>query len=185
MIEVKKQLANIITASRLIGTFVLIFLEPLSTGFFICYLWCGLSDILDGYIARKTNTISKFGSRLDSVSDLFLYTVMMIRIKPELDRIYPPYFWILIYIAVGIRVLCYIVVGIRHHYFISRHTIFNKLSGLLMFFLPASLKLGNPFPYSVMTLCTGALSVFVDMIYLIRNEGREEVHNSETTEKDR
>ena len=38
MIELKKQLANIITASRLIGTFVLLFLEPLSREFFICYL---------------------------------------------------------------------------------------------------------------------------------------------------
>lgn len=177
MIEVKKQLANIITASRLIGTFVLIFLEPLSTEFFICYLWCGLSDVLDGYIARKTNTISKFGSRLDSISDLFLYTVMMIRIKPQLDRIYPTYFWILIFIVVGIRLLCYIIVGIRHHYFISRHTIFNKLSGLLMFFLPLSLKLYRPFPYSALTLCVGTLSVFNDIVFLVRNKGKEEVRN--------
>ena len=185
MIEMKKQLANIITLSRLIGTFVLIFLEPLSKEFFLCYLWCGLSDILDGFIARKTNTISKFGSRLDSVSDLFLYTVMMVRIKPELDRIDPAYFWILIYIAVGIRLLCYIVVGIRHHYFISRHTIFNKLSGLLMFFLPASLKLKNPFPYSVLTLCVGTLAVFIDIFYLIRNKGKEEPRIREIQEKDR
>ena len=175
MIELKKQLANIITASRLIGTFVLLFLEPLSREFFICYLWCGISDILDGFIARKTNTISKFGSRLDSVSDLFLYTIMMIRIKPRLDEIYPAYFWILIYIAVGIRVLCYIIVGLRHHYFISRHSIFNKLSGLLMFFLPASLKLTKPFPYSILTLSVGTLSVFNDIVYLIRNKGAEEI----------
>ncbi len=172
----KRQLANIITISRLIGTFVLIFLEPLSKEFFICYSWCGLSDVLDGFIARKTNSISKFGSRLDSISDLFLYTTMMVRIMPELDRIYPPYFWILIYIVVGIRILCYIVVGIRHRYFISRHTILNKLSGLLMFFLPVSLKLPKPFPYSILTLAVGTLGVFNDIVYLIRNQGAEDTN---------
>ena len=170
----KRQLANIITISRLIGTFVLIFLAPLSKEFFICYLWCGLSDILDGYIARRTKTVSKFGSRLDSVSDLFLYTVMMIRIKAALDQIYPAFFWMLIYITVGIRLLCYIIVGIRHRYFISRHTIFNKALGLLMFLLPFSLKLPAPFPYSVAVLSAGALAVLIDMIWLIRNRGREE-----------
>ena len=175
----KKQLANIITISRLIGTFVLIFLAPLSGEFFICYLWCGLSDILDGFIARKTRTVSKFGSRLDSVSDLFLYTVMMIRIKTALDRIYPPYFWTLIYITVGVRLLCYVVVAVRHHYFIARHTIFNKALGLLMFFLPFSLKLPAPFPYSALVLSIGALAVLIDMVWLIRNKGREEVRETD------
>ena len=57
LIDMKKNLANIITTTRLIGTIALLFTEPLSKAFYAIYIWCGFSDILDGFVARKTNTI--------------------------------------------------------------------------------------------------------------------------------
>ncbi|MBQ5555857.1 MAG: CDP-alcohol phosphatidyltransferase family protein, partial [Erysipelotrichaceae bacterium] len=49
----RKNLANIITFTRILGTLCLIFLTPLTLPFFVVYIWCGLSDVLDGFVARK------------------------------------------------------------------------------------------------------------------------------------
>ena len=80
----KKNLANIITLTRLIGTIALFFTDVMSEEFFVIYIWCGISDILDGFVARKTNTISPLGSKLDSISDISFYTMMMYKILPYL-----------------------------------------------------------------------------------------------------
>ena len=52
------------------GSVFLLFLPVFSPGFYVVYLLCGLSDMADGTIARKTNSVSKPGSQLDSIADL-------------------------------------------------------------------------------------------------------------------
>ena len=41
-----------------------------------------MSDMLDGYIARKSKTESELGSKLDSMADLIFIIVAMIKILP-------------------------------------------------------------------------------------------------------
>ncbi|MDS1003847.1 CDP-alcohol phosphatidyltransferase family protein [Clostridium sporogenes] len=50
-----KNIPNLITMIRILGITVLVFIRPFSEIFFIIYLICGISDILDGMIARKMN----------------------------------------------------------------------------------------------------------------------------------
>ena len=83
-IVIKKNLANIITITRIIGTIIFFNLEVLSPMFYYVYIYCGLSDVIDGFVARKLNITSPIGSILDSISDLLFYTVMMIKILPSL-----------------------------------------------------------------------------------------------------
>ena len=123
----KKNLANFITSIRLVGAICLLFTETLSKPFFIIYVISGITDALDGFVARKLNIVSDFGRKLDSVSDLLFSGIMLIKIFPILLAKTPSYIPILIYIAVGIRALCYIFVGIRFKKFSSRHTIYNKI----------------------------------------------------------
>lgn len=66
----KKHLANIITGLRIIGSVVLLFFDVPSLPFYITYLLCGFSDMIDGTVARKTNAVSSFGSKLDTVADI-------------------------------------------------------------------------------------------------------------------
>ena len=75
-------IADIITMSCMAGTILLAFLRPLSAGFFLVYTLTGLTDVLDGWIARMTKTASDFGAKLDSIADLLFYTVMLIRLFP-------------------------------------------------------------------------------------------------------
>ena len=71
-----KHIASLITTSRIVGALVLLFIEPLSTPFFVVYILCCASDVIDGYVARKTNTASRFGEILDSAADFLLVAVM-------------------------------------------------------------------------------------------------------------
>ena len=65
----KKHIANIITGSRIIFSLLLVFIPLSSAWFCVFYLFCGLTDMIDGAIARKTGSVSKFGARLDTVTD--------------------------------------------------------------------------------------------------------------------
>lgn len=133
---IKKNIANIITVTRIIGTFIMIFTQVLSVPFYIAYIYAGLSDVLDGFIARKLNIESNLGKKLDSISDLFFYTTMMIKIWSYLVKYLPTFVWVIIWTVLAIRIILYIYIAINKHSLMSNHTIFNKLTGLLMFVLP-------------------------------------------------
>ena len=53
-----KNVPNFITCIRILGTIILLFIDPFTTGFYVLYTFCGVTDVLDGLIARKFNAIS-------------------------------------------------------------------------------------------------------------------------------
>lgn len=165
----RKNLANIITVTRIVGTIALLPLETLSRAFYAVYIYCGFSDVLDGFVARKLKITSRLGSKLDSVSDLTFYTVMMLKIFSYLKKLLPKYVWTMIYAVVFIRFMCYLWVRLKKNRLISRHTILNKLTGLTMFFLP--FMLNNPYflYYCLFILLIAYASTADEVINIIRN----------------
>lgn len=131
-----KNLPNYITTIRIIGTAGLLIIEPLSVEFLIIYGIAGFTDALDGFIARKMGTISDFGSKLDSVADLMLYFVMLVRIFPVLWIKLPHKIWIFVGAIVAVRLCAYLVAAKKYHRFASQHTYMNKASGLAVFAIP-------------------------------------------------
>ena len=63
-------MANIITIIRILCSIVLLFCPAFSSTFYAFYITAGISDMVDGWVARKTNTVSEFGSKLDTVADI-------------------------------------------------------------------------------------------------------------------
>ena len=59
----------VITGLRILVSAVLLFCPVFSPIFYVLYLIAGLSDMADGIVARKTNSVSEFGSRFDSIAD--------------------------------------------------------------------------------------------------------------------
>ena len=59
-----KYIANIVTVSRIIFSVLLFFTAPFLVYFYIYYLICGISDMIDGSIARYFHTESETGSSL-------------------------------------------------------------------------------------------------------------------------
>ena len=70
-------MANVITGLRILVSAVLLFCPVFSPIFYVLYLIAGLSDMVDGVIARKTNSVSEFGSRLDGVADFVFVAVCL------------------------------------------------------------------------------------------------------------
>lgn len=132
----KKNLANMITCVRIISTFVMIFTDDIGAAFYTAYIIAGLSDVLDGFVARKLKITSEIGRKLDSIADLFFFTTMMIKIWPHLVKYLPKLIWAIIWITVAIRVFIYTVIGFIKKKFISTHNVLNKATGALMFLLP-------------------------------------------------
>lgn len=89
--KAKEQLPNLVTALRIVFSTVLFFIPLKSTAFFTIYLLCGLSDVADGFLARKLHAESTFGSRLDSFADMFFAAACAVKFIPEADL--PPWVW--------------------------------------------------------------------------------------------
>lgn len=129
-------LADIITLFRIVGTFSLIAIKPLSALFFLVYTMTGVTDVLDGWIARKTHTTSEFGARLDSIADVVFYGVTAFKIMPSLLSVLTPLVWCIIAVVLFLRIISYVVAMIKYHCFASLHTYMNKLTGFLVFTIP-------------------------------------------------
>lgn len=129
-------IANIITSFRIIGALTLCFFKLKGIGFLTVYSLCGLSDVLDGAVARATNTQSDSGARLDSVADLIFYSVMLIKVIPVLWGNVSVLVWIFLGIVIALRCVTYITAAVKYRIFASVHTYLNKLTGLAVFILP-------------------------------------------------
>ncbi len=132
-----KSIANYISIMRIVLSLTLALTQPLSTIFSILYIICGISDALDGYIARKTNTTSKLGAKLDSIADLVMVVVLVIVLYPLINLKVHIIFWIFI-IAI-IRIISIILVFIKYRTFQILHTYGNRITGLVLFIFPLSL----------------------------------------------
>ena len=77
-------MANIITGCRILCSIFLLFVPAFSSTFYILYLVAGFTDMIDGPIARKTNTANEFGSRLDTIADIVFVVACMIKLLPVL-----------------------------------------------------------------------------------------------------
>ena len=88
----KKHIANIITGSRIVLSLPLLFVPLSSAWFYALYLLCGLSDMVDGTVARMMGGASEFGARLDTVSDFVFMSVALIKFVPHFHI--PVWLWI-------------------------------------------------------------------------------------------
>lgn len=130
----KKNIPNILSAMRIILSFLLLFTQPFSFWFLIIYLICGLSDMSDGYLARRWGVSSSFGAALDSLGDFFMLVIVFYIMLPYLDLKLPIIIWIVM--IAGIRFASAIVSFMKYHSFVFLHTYANKATGFLLFSFP-------------------------------------------------
>lgn len=150
-------LANFVTSFRLFGAIALIFIEPLSAAFYVVYTICGLSDGIDGTIARKMGTSSEFGARLDSVSDIAFYLVMFIKLMPVLWEMMPVWIWYLVVVVLVVRICAYGIAYLKYHTMAAIHTYVNKVTGALVFLVPYMLMLPCGITLCAITACVALL----------------------------
>ena len=163
--------ADTITSVRIAASLLLLFLPLRSARFIAVYTFTGLTDILDGWLARKTGTASDFGARLDSVADLLFYGIVLFRLIPVLWKLLPVEIWYAVATVILVRLAAYITAAVKYHRFTSLHTWLNKLTGAALFLLPYVLVVSTGIVYS-WAICILAFAAALEelLIHIICKE---------------
>ena len=164
----KNQIANILTGLRILGSVLLVFLPAFSLGFYLLYLFCGFTDMIDGTVARMTGSASRFGEKLDTAADVVFVAAALIKFLPNLPI--PLWLWIwgggIAVIKIGNILLGYVF----RKELPALHTILNKVTGLLLFLLPLTVFVVE-FRYSSMSVCALAtVSAIQESICIVKRE---------------
>lgn len=162
-------MANIITSCRIFCSIFMLFFQMASIPFYVLYLLGGLSDVLDGIVARKTHTVSAFGARLDTIADFLFVVVLLFKLLSEIDV--PMWLWIWMVAIAGIKIVNVIWGFVCTKRFIVEHTLLNKVTGVLLFLLPFTL-FWMDLEYGAMVVCVVATFSAIQEGYYVA-KGRE------------
>ncbi|MDD3193875.1 MAG: CDP-alcohol phosphatidyltransferase family protein [Oscillospiraceae bacterium] len=158
------QLPNCITLCRIAGAVLIVFTEPFSVIFFALYLFCGITDVLDGWIARRLRAESDFGALLDSIADFVFLIAVAWTVLPAISLARWMIWW-----AGGIAALRFISLATalcRFGTFAWLHTIGNKCTGLLLFSSPVLCRLIGMTPTVLALGAVATLSALEELALL-------------------
>ena len=127
-------MANIITFVRVVCSFAILFCPAFSVPFYVLYVTAGFTDLIDGFVARKTGSASEFGSKLDTVADFIFVAVCLIKLIPVLK--FESWMFISIGIIVIIKMINIISGFVLQKKLVTVHSVMNKITGGLLFVLP-------------------------------------------------
>ena len=125
------QLPNIITLLRIAGSLGLLLSDVTNVLFWLVYALCGISDIADGWLARRLKCVTKTGALLDSVADICFVACLCPLLLPILDL--PQWLWLWAGVIVIIKVVNQISALVKYGRCTFPHTLANKATGFLLF----------------------------------------------------
>ena len=132
-------LANAFTISRIVLGVALLAADAFSPQFFVIYGLAGLTDMLDGFVARTTGTESELGAKLDSIADLVLTITCLVKVLPAISV--PAWLWIWV-AAIALTKVINVVSGlVIERRLVLPHTIANKAAGLAAFLVPFAIPM--------------------------------------------
>ena len=144
------------------------FVQSSPAVFWTLYLLYGLSDVLDGAVARSTGTVSRLGEKLDTIADIIFVAVWMLLFIPAIDV--GRWLWIWTGVIALIEVVNVISGLAMKKGFVAKHTLANKATGILLFLLPMVILLEViKVPYIVL-VCLLATFAAIQEGHLIRTE---------------
>jgi CDP-diacylglycerol--glycerol-3-phosphate 3-phosphatidyltransferase len=140
-------------------------LRPFSIAFFLVYFLCGVSDVLDGYIARKIGVASRLGEALDSIADFVLIAVALIVFVPLLA--WEP--WMLWWIgAIALARLLSLGIGFAKYRALAFiHTYANKAAGTALFCFPLLYRAAGLTATACILCCIVGLSALEELLIVI------------------
>ncbi len=158
--------ANIITLSRILFSLLLLVFSPNSYTFAVLYLLCGITDLLDGFVARKLHTESEKGARLDSVADLIFAVIYAVKILPLLSV--PYWIWIWTAIVAVTKIVGIVIASKKAKKMSIEHSFGNRLTGVLLFILPLSVYIADV-EYGAALVCIVATVTVIKEFLNIKN----------------
>ena len=160
-------MANILTISRIILALLLLRFPALSVPFTVVYVIAGLTDVVDGFIARKTGSDSETGAKLDTAADFVFVVVCLIILLHVIEL--PIHLLIWTVIIALIKIINIISGFIVQKKFVAVHTILNKVTGAMLFVLPLTVSFVD-LRYSGSIVCAVATLAAIQEGHLIRTK---------------
>jgi CDP-diacylglycerol--glycerol-3-phosphate 3-phosphatidyltransferase len=124
-------LPNVITSLRIVGSFGLLLCDVTGVAFWIIYGLCGISDITDGWLARRLGTVTKTGALLDSLADICFVACLCPLLLPILEL--PQWLWLWAGVIVAIKIVNQLSAFLMYGRCCFPHTLANKITGFLLF----------------------------------------------------
>lgn len=126
-----KRIPNLLSMSRIVLCLPLLLVDAMTVPFWVLYLTAGLTDMLDGFLARRWGVESKFGARLDSLADFVFVLAVGYKLFPLLKL--PDALWMMIGLIAMVKTVNAISSYVVIHRIEYMHTKANKLTGFLLF----------------------------------------------------
>ena len=142
-----KHLPNILSSLRIVGAVALLLSDVSSILFGALYIVCGISDIADGWLARKLKCVTKTGALLDSLADICFVACCAWKLLPILEL--PQWLWLWAGVIVAIKVVNQLSALATYGRCCFPHTLANKWAGFLLFIAVPSMTFWSIIPISI------------------------------------
>lgn len=151
-------MANFITSIRIICAIGLVFCPTFSKWFYALYIAGGVSDILDGIVARHFGKETKLGAQLDTIADTVFVLVVIVK---TVGAVYIPTWLIVWIILIAVIKIINILCGfIMYKKYVAEHTVMNKICGLLLFAIPLCIGRFPQQPVAILIILTCSVATF-------------------------
>ena len=160
-------MANIITIIRILCSIAILFCPVFSVAFYSLYIAAGLTDMIDGWVARRTNTVSEFGAKLDTIADFVFVVICLVKLLPIMDV--PVWLYVWIGIIAVIKIINIVSGYVVQKCFVAVHSVMNKVTGALLFVFPLTLSFID-LKYSATAVCIFATFAAIQEGHFIRTK---------------
>ena len=126
-----KPLPNVISSFRIAGSVGLLLCDVTSVAYWVIYGLCGISDIADGWLARRLKCVTKTGALLDSLADICFVACCTWKLLPIFEL--PQWLWLWVGVIVAIKVVNQLSALVMYGRCCFPHTTANKITGFLVF----------------------------------------------------
>ena len=163
-------IANFVTGLRIVYSLIMLYFPVFTPGFNTCYLLAGITDMVDGSVARRFGTESEFGEKLDTVADIIFVAASLYKLLPTMALATGIWIWTgIIAVVKVINIISGFVVQKR---FVAVHSLANKIAGIALFLLPLTLPFVD-IKYTAVLVCMLATFAAVQEGHFIRTKGIE------------
>ncbi len=128
-------LPDALSAARGVLALALPFVVDRAALLVVLYLLAGLTDVLDGPLARRLGTAGPRGARVDSVADVLLFVVATWLVARALGSDAVPLLLAAAVVA-ALKVAAVVVGVVRFGHLVMRHTTANRVAGVAVFAAP-------------------------------------------------
>lgn len=127
-------MADILTSIRVLCGLLILIFPAFSGWYYALYIIGGVTDAIDGAVARRLGTETDFGAKYDTAADFVFAVAVMVKIISSVS--FPV--WMILWICTifAIKTANAVIGIVRYRRLIPVHSAINKACGVVCFILP-------------------------------------------------